>query len=144
VDYKLRCGLLHEMESLSVAQVMERIDDGLPKLWTISHALHLRRERPEWFGEESGYRPLRAIGSKKAHVIAYLRGDNVITVVPRLVITLAGKWANTAVALPKGRWTNRLTGETIEGGKAAMEDLLREFPVALLVREENEQANRSE
>ena len=137
VDYKLRCRLLQEIQTLSAAEVMERIDEGLPKLWTINRALCLRREHPEWFGAESGYRALRAIGSKKAHVIAYLRGDNVITVVQRLVITLAGKWANTAVALPKGRWTNRLTGETIEGGKATMEDLLREFPVALLVREEN-------
>jgi (1->4)-alpha-D-glucan 1-alpha-D-glucosylmutase len=141
VDYKLRCRLLQEIQTLSASQVMERIDEGLPKLWTISRALCLRREHPEWFGAESGYRALRAIGSKKSHVIAYLRGDNVITVVQRLVITLAGKWANTAVALPKGRWTNRLTGETIEGGKAAMEDLLREFPVALLVREENGIAN---
>jgi len=143
VDYKLRCRLLQEIQTLSAAQVMERIDEGLPKLWTINRALCLRREHPEWFGAESGYRPLRAIGSKKAHVIAYLRGDNVVTVVPRLVVTLAGKWANTAVALPKGQWTNRMTGETIEGGKVAMEDLLREFPVALLVRQENGYANES-
>jgi (1->4)-alpha-D-glucan 1-alpha-D-glucosylmutase len=137
VDYGLRARLMDEMKSMQVAQVMERMDDGLPKLWTIRQALHLRRERPEWFGAESGYRPLRATGAKKAHVIAYLRGENVVTVVPRLVTTLAEKWGNTAVALPKGQWSNRLTGESVAGGKAEMDGLLREFPVALLVREEH-------
>jgi (1->4)-alpha-D-glucan 1-alpha-D-glucosylmutase len=137
VDYELRARLLDEMKAMQAAQVMERMDEGLPKLWTIRHALHLRRERPEWFGAESGYRSLRATGTKKAHVIAYLRGDNVVTVVPRLVVTLAEKWGNTAVALPKGQWRNRLTGASVAGGKAEMDALLHEFPVALLVREEH-------
>jgi (1->4)-alpha-D-glucan 1-alpha-D-glucosylmutase len=136
VDYGLRTRLLEEMRSMPVSNVMERMEDGLPKLWTIYHALHLRREMPQCFGEESGYRPLRATGSKKGHVIAYLRGDNVATVVPRLVATLAESWGNTAVALPKGQWRNRLTGERVTGGKTEIEGLLREFPVALLVREE--------
>ena len=78
VDYGLRARLLEEMKTMQAAQVMERMDDGLPKLWTIHQALHLRREQPEWFGAESGYRPLRATGAKKAHVIAYLRGENVV------------------------------------------------------------------
>jgi (1->4)-alpha-D-glucan 1-alpha-D-glucosylmutase len=141
VDYKVRCRLLHEMQGLSAAQVMERLEEGLPKLWTIRHALHLRRERPEWFGAEAGYRPLRATGTKKAHVIAYMRGDNVITVVPRMVITLAGVWGNTAVALPKGRWKNCLTDEVVSGGAVPMDGLLEKFPVALLVREDEQGAN---
>jgi (1->4)-alpha-D-glucan 1-alpha-D-glucosylmutase len=141
VDYQVRCQALHEIRSLSVAQVMERMEDGLPKLWTIHHALCLRRQHPEWFGAESGYRALKATGTKKLHVLAYLRGDSVITVVPRLVVTLAGKWANTAIALPKGQWKNRLTGERVEGGKAAVEGLLQEFPVALLVRDESGRIN---
>lgn len=136
VDYRMRCRLLMEMQHLTAAQVMERLEEGLPKLWTIRHALHLRRERPEWFGADAGYRPLKATGTKKAHVIAYLRGDNVITVVPRLVVTLAGVWGNTAVALPKGRWKNRMTGDVVEGGAVGVKGLLEEFPVALLVREE--------
>jgi (1->4)-alpha-D-glucan 1-alpha-D-glucosylmutase len=136
VDYGLRAKFLEEIRSIPVAKVIERMEDGLPKMWTIYHALHLRQEMPEWFGEKSGYRPLRATGSKKGHVIAYLRGDKVATVVPRLVATLAESWGNTAVALPKGQWKNRLTGENVPGGKTEMAMLLREFPVALLVREE--------
>jgi (1->4)-alpha-D-glucan 1-alpha-D-glucosylmutase len=139
VDYKVRCRLLQEMRTLSAGQVMERMEDGLPKLWTIYHALCLRRTHPEWFGAGSGYRALKATGVKKAHVIAYLRGDSVVTVVPRMVVTLAGKWASTAIALPKGQWKNRLTGERVEGGKVAVEGLLQEFPVALLVRDQSSQ-----
>jgi (1->4)-alpha-D-glucan 1-alpha-D-glucosylmutase len=141
VDYKLRCRLLREMQTMCAGQVMERMEEGLPKLWTIHHALHLRRERPDWFGPESGYRPLKATGAKKTHVIAYLRGDNVVTVVPRLTVTLAGKWGNTALALPRGQWTNRLSGRTIQGGSVALDGLLHDFPVALLVREDQIRAS---
>jgi (1->4)-alpha-D-glucan 1-alpha-D-glucosylmutase len=136
VDYTLRCKLLNEIKTMSVKQVMERMDEGLPKLWTIHHALQLRKARPEWFGAESGYRPLLISGAKKQHALAYLRGENVITLVPRCTVKLADKWANTAVALPKGEWRNPLTGEMVKGGRVAVEELTREFPVALLVREE--------
>ena len=140
VDYRLRCRLLRQMQGMCAGQVMERMEEGMPKLWTIHHALHLRRERPEWFGAESGYRPLKATGAKKSHVIAYLRGDNVITVVPRLTVTLAGKWGNTAVALPRGEWTNRLSGRKVQGGGVVLDALLQDFPVALLVREDQDKS----
>ena len=133
VDYKLRCRLLHEMQNLSAAQVMARIDEGLPKLWTIHHALHLRRRHAEWFGAESAYQPLEAVGTKRGHVIAYLRGETVITVVPRLSVMLRSRWGDTAVTLPAGEWRNLLSGQTIEGGKVAVETLLRDFPTALLI-----------
>jgi (1->4)-alpha-D-glucan 1-alpha-D-glucosylmutase len=137
VDYKLRCKLLAEMKGMSAERVMERMDDGMPKLWVIQRALSLRKEHPEWFGAQSGYRALKATGPKKTHVLAYLRGDNVITVVPRLIVTLAGKWASTAIALPKGQWKNCLTGQQVDGGKVNLEGLLQQFPVALLVRDES-------
>jgi (1->4)-alpha-D-glucan 1-alpha-D-glucosylmutase len=135
VDFALRCRLLNEIKAISVQQVMERMDDGLPKLWTIYHALQLRREHPDWFGPESNYRPLRISGSKKEHALAYLRGENVITLVGRFTIKLADKWANTAVALPQGSWRSRFTGKVIRGGRVAVADLLQDFPVALLVRD---------
>ena len=68
-------------------------------------------------------------------VIAYLRGDAVATVVPRLTARLLGAWRDTTIKLPEGRWRNRLTGELVAGGDVAMKALLREFPVALLVKE---------
>ena len=47
---------------------------------------------------------------------------------------LAVKWDETSVLLPEGEWTNRLTGAVVDGGRVAMADLLQDFPVALLVR----------
>ena len=45
VDYELRRKLLNELGSMTAEQVMKRMDEGLPKLWVIHHALWLRRER---------------------------------------------------------------------------------------------------
>ncbi|GAC1418838.1 MAG: hypothetical protein NVSMB62_10980 [Acidobacteriaceae bacterium] len=114
---------------------MRRGDEGLPKLWTIHRALSLRREHRDWFGEGAAYQPLRIKGKMVEHGIAYLRGESVATVVPRLPLTLAGRWEDTAVELPAGRWTNHFTGELVRGGRVLLADLLRRFPVALLVRD---------
>ncbi|MEO6983139.1 MAG: malto-oligosyltrehalose synthase, partial [Edaphobacter sp.] len=139
VDYGERRRLLKELMAMQgddvAAQVMARADDGLPKMWTIHQALQLRRERPEWFGAENGYTPLRVDGGKRDHVIAYLRGDTVVTVVPRLNMKLLGTWRDTVVLLPEGRWRNRLTGAVMDGGRTAVRGLLKNFPVALLVQE---------
>jgi (1->4)-alpha-D-glucan 1-alpha-D-glucosylmutase len=114
---------------------MQRMDDGAPKLWTIHRALRLRRERKDWFGEAASYSPLEVEGKAAPHAIAYLRGESVVTIVPRLALTLSGAWQKTMVLLPEGRWTNWLTGATSNGGRVAIETLLKEFPVALLIRE---------
>ncbi len=136
VDYKRRCTLLHEMQTMSASQMMQRVDDGLPKLWTIHHALHLRREHPEWFGAESRYQPLEAAGVNRTHVVAYLRGDHVVTVVPRLTVALKGRWGDTALTVPEGEWNNLLSGQTVHGGKIPIAVLFQDFPVALLIRSE--------
>ncbi|HZD50693.1 MAG TPA: malto-oligosyltrehalose synthase [Silvibacterium sp.] len=139
VDYDLRRKLLSELQQLSGddigAQIMNRADEGLPKLWTIHQALLLRREHPEWFGAEANYTPLLAEGSKSDYVIACMRGDSVVAVVPRLFLTLDGSWRRTRLTLPEGRWTNRLTKTETNGGAIDLEGLLRHFPVALLTRE---------
>jgi (1->4)-alpha-D-glucan 1-alpha-D-glucosylmutase len=139
VDYEVRKRLLCELKDMTggdiAAQVMMRIDEGLPKMWTIHKALELRRERPDCFGAEGEYTPLEVDGAKHDHVIAYLRGEDVVTVVPRLTLKLDGAWKDTIVVLPKGRWRNRLTGGVVAGGVITMKMLLKDFPVALLVRE---------
>jgi (1->4)-alpha-D-glucan 1-alpha-D-glucosylmutase len=139
VDYALRKRLLSELKQMTgdvAAQVMNRADEGLPKMWTIHQALHLRRERPASFGADADYVPLMVDGAKHDHVIAYLRGEDVVTVVPRLTVKLAGVWKDTTVTLSEGRWKNRLTGVSVDGGDVAIKGLLKDFPVALLAREE--------
>jgi (1->4)-alpha-D-glucan 1-alpha-D-glucosylmutase len=142
VDYGLRERLLHEIEGISpekaAGEMMKRTEEGLPKLWTVYRALMLRRERPKSFGADAAYRPLAVTGPKSCHAIAYLRGSDVATVVPRLVKTLGRSWEHTTVELPRGDWTNLLTGARVPGGRFEMEDALREFPVALLARDQKE------
>ncbi len=140
VDYALRKRLLCELQQMAghgdvAAQVMARADEGLPKMWTIHQALHLRREKPECFGAEAEYTPIEVDGVKHDHVVAYLRGEDVVTIVPRLTLMLDGAWKDTIAVLPRGRWRNRLTGVSLDGGVVSMKLLLKDFPVALLVRE---------
>jgi (1->4)-alpha-D-glucan 1-alpha-D-glucosylmutase len=134
VDYGRRVALLKEMQSLKVAQVLERREDGLPKLWVVHKALKLRKEEPEWFSTVAEYVPLMADGSQRDRVIAYRRGAEVLTVAPRWSHE-AEAWGETAIDVPEGRWTNRLTGAEVAGGRVLVGDLLKDFPVALLTRE---------
>jgi (1->4)-alpha-D-glucan 1-alpha-D-glucosylmutase len=133
VDYDLRRRLLRELDSLSAQAAWARADEGFPKLLVVRRALELRAERPEVF-RTGGYRPLTADGATAEHVVAFTRAEQVVTVVPRLVLGLGGGWRDTVVELPPGRWRNRLTGAG-EQGVARVAMLLEEFPVALLARE---------
>jgi (1->4)-alpha-D-glucan 1-alpha-D-glucosylmutase len=141
VDYALRARLLKEMTGMNATQVMQRMEDGLPKMWVVNKALALRNERPEWFGAEAAYTPLSAHGPQKERVIAYLRGDRVLTVVPRWTHGDTA-WSKTMLALPEGRWRNVLSDEIVAGGLVAVEALLREFPVALLRRDDVSSGSR--
>ncbi len=135
VDYDLRRRLLTEMRGMSAESVLERWDDGLPKLWTIVHGLKVRRDLPRSFGPEGAYEPMEATGSKSEHVIAFVRGGDVVTVAPRLPLTLNGDWGDTRLTLPEGVWRNRLCGDVLDGGEVRISSLLKGFPVALLVKE---------
>jgi (1->4)-alpha-D-glucan 1-alpha-D-glucosylmutase len=134
VDFATRERLLAELQHLSVGQVWQRRQEGLPKLWLIQKTLNLRRRHPGLFGADSSYEPLCARGDKAEHAVAFVRGGRAITIVPRLVMRLANEWANTSLRLPEGGWLNELTGESFDSGERAVGELLRQFPVALLSR----------
>jgi (1->4)-alpha-D-glucan 1-alpha-D-glucosylmutase len=136
VDYGLRRRLLDELEDMTPEEIWRRIDEGLPKLWVIRQALAVRRRRPELFGARGDYRPLEPRGARARHVIAFMRGESAITVAPRLVLGLGGDWGDTSLELPAGRWRNELTGEAVTGGPVRLADLLPQFPVALLIKED--------
>jgi (1->4)-alpha-D-glucan 1-alpha-D-glucosylmutase len=134
VDYDARRRLLAEARDLSVDQVWRRAEQGIPKLWLTWRTLAARRNHPEWLGGTAEYRPLYAEGSKAEHVLAFVRGEGAVVVVPRLPLKLAGKWDDTTLELPQGRWLSEFTGETVEGGGRAVNELLARFPVGLLTR----------
>jgi (1->4)-alpha-D-glucan 1-alpha-D-glucosylmutase len=124
---------LAEIDRLSPRAMFDRVDDGLPKLWTIRQALDLRRRRPDAFGPEGEYLPLLAVGDRAAQVVSFQRGTEVITVVPGLVLGACSRWRQTTLHLPPGRWRNVLTFEEASA-VTDLGHLWREFPVALLER----------
>ncbi len=132
VDFDLRCRLLGGLADLSVEEIWRRRAEGLPKLWLIQKTLGLRQRRPEIFDARSGYAPLTASGAKSHHVVAFHRTGGAVVIVPRLVLGLAGDWADTTLEMPEGRWLNEFTGESVDGGPVRLADQLRQFPVALL------------
>jgi len=134
VDYEVRRRRLCEVQKMCPEQIVHHGDEGLPKLWTIRQALHTRNSHPESFGAEGTYKPLWAAGPKAAHVVAFQRGEDVIAMAPRLLMSL-GDWETTILEIPEGRWRNQFTGDIEEGGKVELGGLLRRFPVALLTKE---------
>lgn len=134
VDYESREAMLAEIEAgMSVDEIMARMDSGMPKLWVLYKALHLRREKPEWFGSEAAHVPLSAEGTKREHLIAFSRGDSVAVVAPRWNVRLGSGFGSASVELPQGEWSNIFTGEKMAGGSVRVQQLFRKFPVALLV-----------
>ncbi|GAB3624284.1 malto-oligosyltrehalose synthase [Mariniluteicoccus endophyticus] len=103
---------------------------GAAKLWVVTKALRLRRDRPELF---TTYAPLRAEGGAAEHLVAFDRGG-AITLATRLPYTLAteGGWRETMIDLPP--CTDVLTGVR-HSGRVRVADVLDRLPVALLVRD---------
>jgi len=125
VDFATRQALLSR---LTVAPPID--ETGAAKLWLVSRALRLRRDRPDLF---TGYAPIRALGPAGDHVVAFGRGG-AVTVATRLPVRLArdGGWRDTTLALAAPH-TDVLTGRSWSGA-VRVADLLDVLPVALLVR----------
>jgi (1->4)-alpha-D-glucan 1-alpha-D-glucosylmutase len=134
VDYELRRRLLGELEGLAAKDAWLRAEEGLPKLLLVQRALQLRKRRPAAFGAGAAYRPLPVRGPKARHAVAFARAEEVVTVVPRLILRLGGDWAGTELDLPPGSWRDELSGAAVEGGRRPLAELLGSFPVALLAR----------
>lgn len=135
VDYETRREMLAKIEGgIEPVEIMRHVESGMPKLWVIFNAMHLRRKHPDWFGAEAAYKPIYAEGPRDRQVIAYLRGGNVVTVAPRWNFGNSSGWPSTMIELPPGRWRNVLAGSTLDGGRVRMQKLLKDFPVALLTR----------
>ncbi|MGP4031534.1 malto-oligosyltrehalose synthase [Pseudarthrobacter sp. 1C304] len=109
--------------------------DDAAKLLVTSRALRLRRDRPELF---TGYLPVKATGPAAGHLVAFERGTDAgagaLTLATRLPRGLEqrGGWQDTAVEL-SAEMTDQLTGTAFGPGPVPVADILRHYPVALLV-----------
>ncbi|CAN5441132.1 malto-oligosyltrehalose synthase [soil metagenome] len=104
-----------------------------PKIRVVRAALHLRRRRPDTF-LTGGYTPVFADGDGAEHVVAFLRGADVLVATSRWTSRLDETgWGETTLTLPDGSWTELLTG-AMYSGSIAVSELFGELPVALLER----------
>ena len=104
-----------------------------PKLQVVRSALRLRRDRPETF-LAGGYTPVLATGTAAQHLVAFLRGTDVLVAVSRWTVALSESgWQDTELALPPGNWVDRLTGAG-HCGVIPVSQLFTGNPVALLER----------
>ncbi|RZL04138.1 MAG: malto-oligosyltrehalose synthase [Rubrivivax sp.] len=130
--------------------------DGGAKMLVTWRLLQLRARYPDLFSR-GAYQALTADGPAAHHVVAWARtleGQQSLTIGSRLLHTLtqgdahalrdAACWGDTRVDLPGGAsrsWRDVLTGRTLESGPTgslALSDLLKHWPVAVLVPEEQE------
>jgi (1->4)-alpha-D-glucan 1-alpha-D-glucosylmutase len=122
-----RIGLIREMAANPASDQI--------KLYVTYRALTFRRSNPQLFARGE-YLPLEVRGACAGHVCAFARrweGRWAITVTPRWTLRLED-WADTVVVAPSdapSEWQEELTGLIPAGWQ--VRDLLREFPVALLL-----------
>lgn len=119
VDYGLR------------RRALSDADDA--KIRLVTAALHSRSDRPQTY-LHGGYAPVLADGAAAAHLVAFLRGDDVLVAVRRWTVTLSETgWGDTSLPLPDGEWVDRVTGRTFSG-RADAAELFTDLPATLLER----------
>jgi (1->4)-alpha-D-glucan 1-alpha-D-glucosylmutase len=128
VDYARR---RERLRLLDEGDAPTDLDDR--KLAVTSGVLRLRRERPDLFDASADYRRL---DTGTPHALAFMRGDDLATVVTRWPSALgrSGGWAGEKLRLPAAGWQDILTGREIAGDSIAFADLFAELPVALPMR----------
>lgn len=131
VDFEMREKSLDQVKQLNAQAVWAGENKNLSKLWLIHKTLAVRSRNEKHFAGD--YQPLVAHGENADHLIAFVRGNGAITLVPRFNMELKGDWKDLAMELPQGDWRNEFTGETVSG-KIGIAALFSKFPVALLVK----------
>ena len=134
VDYDERRRALADVKSLTPPSIWQRADEGLPKLWVTHAALQLRRRHREAFADRGSYTAVHPQGPLACHVVAFRRGDDVMTIVPRLGTRAGGRWRGTTIPVGPGVWHDVLTGTRVDREAIDVAELWQDFPVALLER----------
>ena len=160
VDFRKRGSLLRDVSGRAQTDILKLItellatrEDGRIKLFLINRALQARKERADVF-QKGSYIPVEGGGRFKEHIVAFARNhedDWTITITPRHLTALLKEgelptgrqvWDDTHILLPKGApalWKDAITTQVIEGRETLLiGDVLKDFPVALLMSEEEE------
>ena len=127
VDYERRRRALADVKPLSPSAIWQRADEGLPKMWVTHAALQLRHRHRDAFGATSRYTAVEPRTARQSRR-GVSRGEDVMTVVPRLVVRADGRWQGTTICVPPGHgervdravastaatWTSRSSGKTFQ------------------------------
>lgn len=156
VDYNERMNRMQQLERKFkqdptglIKELKDNSYDPAIKAFTLLQALRTRRERESFF-LNADYQPVSTAGSKSGHVLSFLRAtpeQQVLILVPLNITALdledhypTGEacWQDTALQLAadsQGKWTNIFTNQNLElNNKAPVSQILKEFPVALLIK----------
>ncbi len=128
VDYEMRSSLLRSLTAEAPAP--GEWQEPRSKLWLIHRTLRLRRKYAAQFSG-AVYLPFYARGDRGGEIIAYLRGEGILVVVPRFPCP-EKDWEDTSLVLPDGVWTDHFTGAS-HSGRVNPGVLLSGFPVSLLI-----------
>ena len=135
VDYAKRRAMLDSVRNADRKTMLRRWLDGRVKMFTTVMALDVRNRHSETF-RRGAYRAIDA----GANICAFLRGDDVVVAVPRLVakmsprnVPLGDVWGDARLNI-SGAWRNAFTDETVEGDSLPLAQVFATFPVAMLER----------
>lgn len=122
------------LAALDAGELPASYREDAAKLLVTSRALRLRRDAPELF---TGYTPVPVTGASAGHLVAFDRGagaPGAITLATRLPRGLEqrGGWQDTAIELAAAM-TDQLSGRSFGPGTAKVAEVLRDYPVALLI-----------
>jgi (1->4)-alpha-D-glucan 1-alpha-D-glucosylmutase len=135
VDFALRRELQSAVGQATAEETWRRRGEGLPKLFLIQRTLEVRAKLGNFPDLE--YLPIFANGAKRSHVVAFARGDRVITVVPRWWLKLNHDWQDTALKLPSGTWRDVFSRRDFTD-EIRLNNCFNAFPAMLLIRKESD------
>jgi (1->4)-alpha-D-glucan 1-alpha-D-glucosylmutase len=157
VDYEKRerlLGGLKQGEESGLLSLIEELfsdkESGRVKLFTVQRALDARKRHKELF-DGGDYIPLKAVGSRSDHVVAFARRKDkrwAVVIAPRLLTSLIGAtelplgkdvWRDTSIEMPvdsPGTWRHIFTEQLIDARQTiSVAEAFRHFPLGLLIGE---------
>jgi (1->4)-alpha-D-glucan 1-alpha-D-glucosylmutase len=153
VDYARRKAYLTELleeedkpDGKYVAGLLSDLQSGKIKMFLMHRALRVRNAYSALY-EKGTYEPIVVSGASADNIIAFVRRHEAVccvTAAPRFLssvvddhtLPIGEVWNDTRIQLPLEirQWRNAITGATLEArGGAAVSEIFREFPGAILI-----------
>lgn len=133
VDMQKNAALLNQLAGKNCREILYDLESGLPKVFIIKTILEMRRDFPV-FDEPDSYNPVDVLGSGSDQTVAFMRGSEVMVIVPRCQLKFKNRGNGSRIIVPEGEWCDLFSRKIIKSGSRKIKDLLKDFPVAILIR----------